>query len=191
MPKIVTRHGAHRGYLNIEAVQFRLDDGSLIEREIESHGEAVAVLPYDPARRCALLVRLFRAPVFTSTGEDAIIEACAGMIDDETAEVAARREAVEELGVELDQLELVARVWSSPGVSTERQTLFLAKYTAANRTGPGGGVAAEHEGIAVIERSLNDLADDLERGVMVDGKLVTLLLALRLRQPGLFDRREA
>jgi 8-oxo-dGTP pyrophosphatase MutT (NUDIX family) len=34
----------------------------------------------------------------------------------------ARREAYEELGVDLQSLEFVARVWSSPGVSTERQS---------------------------------------------------------------------
>jgi hypothetical protein len=36
---------------------------------VESHGDAVAVLPYDAERRCALVVRLFRAPVLVTTGE--------------------------------------------------------------------------------------------------------------------------
>jgi 8-oxo-dGTP pyrophosphatase MutT (NUDIX family) len=106
--------------------------------------------------------------------------------DDEDDEVAARREALEELGVSLQGLERVARVWSSPGVSTERQSLFLASFVAADRVRKGGGVAGENEGIAVVERSLEQLALDLDEGRMVDGKLVTLTLALRLRKPELF-----
>jgi 8-oxo-dGTP pyrophosphatase MutT (NUDIX family) len=53
-------------------------------------------------------------------------DARAGMIENEDADTTARREAYEELGVDLPSLEFVARVWSSPGVLTERQSLFLA-----------------------------------------------------------------
>jgi hypothetical protein len=64
--------------------------------------------------------------------------------------------------------------------------LFLAPYVAADRVANGGGVAGEHEGITVVERPLEQLARDLDEGRMVDGKLVTLILALRLRRPLLF-----
>ena len=145
-----------------------------------------AVLPYDPSRRCALVVRLFRAPVFSVTQEEFLEEACAGMIEDESDEATAHREAQEELGVELHALERVGRIWSSPGVSTERQSLFLALYAPEDRVGKGGGVANEHEGITVVERPLAGLALDLDEGRITDGKLLTLLLALRLREPDLF-----
>src|ERR1700731_1981702 len=72
-------------------------------------------------------------------------EACAGMIENEDADTTARREAYEELGVDLPSLEFVGRVWSSPGVSTERQSLFLAPYRSADRISDGGGVKGEHE----------------------------------------------
>jgi 8-oxo-dGTP pyrophosphatase MutT (NUDIX family) len=113
-------------------------------------------------------------------------EACAGMIGDETAEAAARREAYEEMGVALGPLEFVARVWSSPGISTERQTLFMAPYVAADLIGPGGA-AGEHENITVTERSLDELAAASDQGRIEDGKLLTLVLALRLRRPELFN----
>ena len=109
------------------------------------------------------------------------------MIDHETDEAAARREAGEELGVSLSALEPVARVWSSPGVSTERLSLFLAAYSATDRTARGGGLLGEHEGIAVIERPLMQLARDLDQCRIVDGKLVTLVYALRYRRPDLFS----
>ncbi len=186
MPQIVELSVAYAGYLRVEKLCIKPIDGTVVSRDIESHGDAAAVLPYDTERRCALVVQLFRAPVFSETQETVVEEACAGMIEKEDDEAAARREAYEELGVSLHALERVARIWSSPGVSTERQSLFLASYVAADRVGKGGGVAGEHEGITVVERPLEQLARDLDEGRMADGKLVTLILALRLRRAELF-----
>ncbi len=171
-PHIINRAIAHQGYLTVEKLRIQLVDGAVVSREIETHGEAAVVLPYDSARRCALVVRLFRAPVFTVTQEVLLEEACAGMIEDEGDETAARREAEEELGVTLHALERVARIWSSPGVSTERQSLFLASYELSDRTGKGGGVPKEHENITVVERDLQQMAVELDEGRMTDGKLV-------------------
>jgi len=185
-PKIIARETVYAGYLSIDRLKLRLADGATVWREVERHGDAAVVLPYDVQRRCALLVRLFRAPVFDACGEISVEEACAGMIEDEDAEGAARREATEEMGVVLGAIELVGRVWSSPGVSTERQSLFLATYEAADRRSDGGGVVGEHEGIAVIERPLAQLAAAVDQRRIADGKLMTLVLALRLLRPELF-----
>lgn len=185
-PKILTRETVYSGYLTVKRLQVRLADGAEARLEIEEHGEAAVVLPYDPDRRCALVARLFRVAVFETTGEEALEEACAGMIGDEDAETAARREAHEELGVALRSLEFVGRFWSSPGVSTERHSMFLAPYSHADRVAAGGGVAGEHEGITVIERMLADLAMDVDQARIADGKLVMLMLALRQRRPDLF-----
>lgn len=190
-PQIVERSIGYTGYLTVERLRVKLADGTVVPRDIETHGDAAAVLPYDPERQCALVVRLFRAPVFCVTNEVIVEEACAGMIEGETDEAAARREAYEELGVSLHGLERVARIWSSPGVSTERQSLFLASYVAADRVAKGGGIAGDHEGITVVERSLEQLALDLDQARIVDGKLVTLILALRLRRPELFLPRRS
>jgi 8-oxo-dGTP pyrophosphatase MutT (NUDIX family) len=129
---------------------------------------------------------LFRAPGFCETGAEMLEEVCAGMIEHEDDESAARREACEELGVRLGKMELVTRIWSSPGVSAERQSLFLASYVPADRIGVGGGVIGEHEGITVVERPLLQIFRDIENGPVVDGKLATLVFALKLRRPGLF-----
>jgi 8-oxo-dGTP pyrophosphatase MutT (NUDIX family) len=96
--------------------------------------------------------------------------------------------AKEELGVDLKSLEFVARVWSNPGVSTERQSLFLAPYRPSDRRGKGGGVQGEHEGITVVERPLGGLAFDADQGKITDAKLLTLVLALRVKRPELFAR---
>ena len=63
----------------IGALRFRLRfaDGTEIECEVEDHGDAVAVLPCDPERREALLVRRRRAP----SGLAATFEAHAGRFE--------------------------------------------------------------------------------------------------------------
>ena len=186
VPEVLGRRAVYAGYLSIDRLTVRAADGAILTREIEHHGDAAVVLPYDAERRCVLVVRLFRAPVFVQTGANFLEEACAGMIESETAGAAGRREAMEELGVSLNNLEFVARVWSSPGVSAERQSLFLAPYTASDRIGAGGGVAAEHEDITVVERPLRAFAHLIERGGVTDAKLLLLLMALRLKGADLF-----
>jgi nudix-type nucleoside diphosphatase (YffH/AdpP family) len=184
--QILDRQTTHSGYLTIERLHLRLGDGATIRREVERHGNGAAVLPYNAEQRRALVVRQFRTPVFDACGDEDLEEACAGMVTGEDAEAAARREAYEELGVVLNEMEFVGQVWPSPGVSSERQSLFLAPYSAADRTGKGGGVASENELITVCERSLAELASDADHGRIADAKLLTLVLALRLRHPELY-----
>ena len=167
--------------------EVRLDDGTVVWRQIEHHGAAAAVLPYDPERRCTLTVRLFRAPVLYLGRSGEVEEAVAGMLDEgEDAQACARREAMEEAGVRLHALERVAEVWPSPGISTERITLFLAPYAASDRLGPGGGLAQEQENITVLETPLAELGHALAEGRIEDVKLLALVQALQLRRPDLF-----
>jgi nudix-type nucleoside diphosphatase (YffH/AdpP family) len=185
-PEILERRVVRAGYVTVEHLLVQLADGVEVWRDVERHGDGAAVLPYDGDRRTALVLRLFRVPAFDVAGETLLEEACAEMIEHETPETAVRREALEELGVRLGALEWVARVWSSPGVGAERVSLFLAPYNHADRIAPGGGVEDEHESITAVERPLADLAADADVGAIVDVKLLTLVLALRLRQPELF-----
>ena len=187
-PEILKREIVYAGYMRVERLTLRLDGGDVVIREVESHGESAAVLPYDPDARVALIVSLLRAPPFDRAGELAVEEACAGMIEDGDPEATARREALEELGVRLDAVEFVARVWPSPGVSAERASLFLAPYAPTDRIAAGGGVASEHENITVIERPLGELAAAADAGRIDDHKLLTLVQTLRLRRPDLFPR---
>ena len=176
------------GWYKLWRVILRHDDSVEVERHIEDHGNAVAVLSYDAARRVALVVSLPRAPLIDA-GAAPIWEAIAGNIDGADPVACARREAIEEAGVRLDVLQPVATVWPMPALSREQLTLFLAPYGEQDRIAPGGGSTEEAEHITVHEPALADLRVLLEQGAVQDAKLVILVQALMLRAPALFERR--
>jgi 8-oxo-dGTP pyrophosphatase MutT (NUDIX family) len=147
----------------------RLPDGQSTKRDIEDHGEAAMVLP-----------------CFVGT-DGMILEAAAGRLEGEEAEACARREAMEEVGVRLAELEPVARTWTMPALSTERVSLFLAPYSEADRIADGGGLSEEHEEITVMEMPLGELAAMADAGELTDLKLLLLVQTLRLRRPDCFE----
>lgn len=176
----------HDGWARYLVAEVTMPDGTRLTREIEDHGRAVSVLPYDPERRVALLVSQFRAPVFFAGGPPEMVEVPAGLLDEGDPGEGARREAYEETGVALGRLEPVVSAWTAPGVSTERMDMFLAPFTATDRSGAGGGLAEENEAITVHEVALDALAAQSDRGEITDMKTLLLVLALRLRRPDLF-----
>src|SRR4051812_26472993 len=115
MARIISQRRVRDGYLKISVVTLEDDNGQEVLREVEDHGRSACVLPYDPERRVAVMVSMVRAPVLAAGEPENLLEAPAGMIDgDESAEAAVRREAMEEAGLSLGELEPVATVWPSP-----------------------------------------------------------------------------
>jgi nudix-type nucleoside diphosphatase (YffH/AdpP family) len=184
--QILSIESKHKGWASFSIASIRLPDGTFVQREIEDHGSAVAVLAFDPERKMAILVQQFRAPPFLTSGQEYTLETIAGIVEDADCKTAARREALEEAGLRLRTLERIATVWTMPGISTERMTLYLAVYEPADRIAAGGGVASEHENITVIEIALADLAMLMDAGELVDMKTLTLTQALKIRHPELF-----
>jgi nudix-type nucleoside diphosphatase (YffH/AdpP family) len=144
-------------------------------REVNDHGDAAAVLAYDPQRKTVLLVKQMRIATFVAGHTHAMIEVCAGMLDGDDARTCALREAEEEAGVRLRDLREVASVFMSPGALTERVCLFIGTYSPENRNGDGGGVATEGEDIEVIELPLAQAYGMIASGEIVDAKTIILL----------------
>ena len=176
----------HQGWSNFYVASVRTPDGEEIQRELEDHGQAVAVLPYDPARRVVMLVRQYRTPVLHAADRQDLLEVPAGLLDGPDPEQDVRREAMEEVGLNLRALEKVATVWSMPGISTERIHLYLGTYSDADPHERGGGLAEEHEDITKLEMSLAELAGMADDGRLDDAKTLLLVQTLRLRRPDLF-----
>jgi len=176
----------HEGWAKFLVAKIRLPDGRIINREIEDHGTAACVLPYNPIRKTAVLVRQFRAPVFFASGQQETLEAIAGIVDENNAIECARREAMEEAALNLDLLEHIFTGWTMPGLSTERMHFYLAIYSGESRADIRGGIPNEHEDILAVEVKLGELAMMAARNQLTDVKTLLLLQTLRLRKPELF-----
>jgi nudix-type nucleoside diphosphatase (YffH/AdpP family) len=153
-------------------------------RETYDRGNGATILLHDVARGTVLLTRQFRFPAYVNGHPDGmLVEAAAGLLDEDDPVTAIRREAAEELGVEVGELEHVFDVWMSPGSVTERLHFYAAAYTPAARTSSGGGVVAEGEDIEVVELPFGEALAMVDDGRIVDAKTIMLLQWAALRGP--------
>ena len=184
--RVIDLAAVYEGWSVLRVATIEMTDGQHIHREVEDHGAAVAVLPYDPQRRVASLVRQLRAPMLITNGEELSLEVPAGLMEDADPGACARREVMEECGLRLGPLEHVMTGWSMPGISTERMDLYLASFDALDHVGNGGGMAGEHENIQSVEIPLRQLLDMADRGQLTDMKTYALVMALHRRKAELF-----
>src|SRR5580704_10262984 len=148
-------------------------------------GDSVAVLLLERGADGdhLILVEQFRFPTYGHEGGGWLQETVAGMIDaGEDAETALRREALEEVGYRVGEVEHIATYFASPGGSSERMFVYFAEVGAADRVdGHGGGLAAEHEDIRIVRTPLAEFIDGLDRGAYSDSKICVAGFWLRNR----------
>ena len=163
-------------------VRHRRFDGTMspvIQRTAVTSGDAVTIVPYDPVRDTVLLIEQFRTPMHARG--DACpwgIEAIAGRIDQENdAEICARREAQEEGGITLGQVEIIARYYSTPGFTAEHITSFAGH---ADLSSQGGVFGLEHEDedIRAFAVSLDDAIQGVTSGEINNAPAILSLLWL-------------
>ena len=122
-----------------------------------------------------VLVRQFRLPAYLSGHDDLMVEAAAGMLDNETPERRIRAEAEEETGYRLRHVRKVFEAFMSPGAVTEKLHFFVAAYEPGMRVGSGGGIASEGEDIEVLELPIDQALAMIGDGRIVDAKTIMLL----------------
>jgi len=113
-----------RGRLvTVRTDKVRMPDNNLAEREVVIHPGAVAVLALDDAGQ-VLVIRQYRHPV-----RRLLWEIPAGLRDvtGEPPWATARRELLEEAGYRARDWRVLVDYYSSPGFSTERLRIFLAR----------------------------------------------------------------
>lgn len=147
--EILTKTSLSDGFfkMNKYRLKHRLFEGGWskeIEREMFERGHAVAVLPYDPVNKQFVLIEQFRLGAMATCDSPWLFEVVAGVIDKgESAQSVAIREAHEEAGIEITNLIKALSYLSSPGGTTERIDVFIAKVDASGAQGVHG---LEHEG---------------------------------------------
>lgn len=150
-------------------------------REAYDRGNGATILLHNPATDTVVLTRQFRLPTFVNGNPSGmLIEACAGLLDDEQPDAAIIRETEEETGYRLTAVQKVLEAYMSPGSVTERLFFYLAEYSAATERRAGGGI--EEEEIEVLELPLAQALAMLATGEIQDGKTILLLQHLRLQQ---------
>jgi nudix-type nucleoside diphosphatase (YffH/AdpP family) len=143
-------------------------------RETYDRGNGAALLPYNVAQRTVVLVRQFRYPAYVNGYDDLLIEAAAGLLDNESPEVRIRAEAEEETGYRLGEIRKIFEAFMSPGSITEKLHFFVAEYEPGMRVG-SGGLADEGEDIEVLELPIDRGLAMVADGRIADAKTIMLL----------------
>jgi nudix-type nucleoside diphosphatase (YffH/AdpP family) len=164
-------------------VSFERFDGTMsppVKRLSFERGDSVAAIVHNGDSGMVVLVEQFKYPTYDQ-GPGWIVETVAGMAEPgEAPEAALRREVLEELGYEVDELEHIATFYVSPGGSSERVLLYYARVSDSGKVAPGGGLASEVEDIRAVELSPAELERLVAEGDIQDAK--TLVAAQWLRQ---------
>jgi ADP-ribose pyrophosphatase len=138
-------------------------------RDVVVHSGSVVVLPVLADGRI-LLVRQYRHAVGRS-----LWELVAGRVEPgERLLPAARRELAEETGYRARSLRKLVEFYPTPGLLSERMTVYLARGLRAGRAAP-----EDDERLAVRAFAPSALERMIRRGRLRDGKTILALLFYR------------
>lgn len=195
--EIVSTETCHSGFFRLERVHLRHrrfdgDWSQVFTREILRPPGAVAALPYDPAADKVVLVEQFRLGAYLSGQQSWLVEVIGGMLDhDEPPEAVARREAMEEAGLEVTAAVPIMAYFPTPGTTSELVHMFCVRVDSA---GAGGihGLAVENEDIRTLVVAVDEALAMLGDGRIANAHTIIALqwLALnreRLRKAWLDD----
>ncbi|ADT69483.1 MULTISPECIES: NUDIX domain-containing protein [Pseudoalteromonas] len=176
------------GFFKINLYQFKHalfagGESEVIRREILERGDAVAVLPYDPVTEQVLLIEQIRIGAIKSKHTPWLLECIAGMTDgSEDYESVVKKEAFEEAGLNLTELEFMLSYLSSPGGTTERLYLYLAHADLSQINTGIYGLDTEGEDIKTHIMDLDEAFERLNRGEIDNAATVICLQWLALNR---------
>lgn len=182
-----------QGYFSIRRVtlQHRCFEGGWSEplvREIFERGDAVGVLPYDPITDSLVLIEQFRPGAMRDGQSPWMLELIAGIVEaGESDTDVVHREALEEAGCELSELETIATVLPSAGACTEQVRLFCGKVSSA-AIGSVQGLAHEGENILVHSVPRSQALELLAQNRIPNGHTLIALQWLALHGDALRER---
>lgn len=165
--------------------QFHKKDGSveIQNREAYDRGNGATILLYNKEQGTVILTKQFRMPTFINGNESGMmIEACAGLLDKDNPEDCIRREAEEETGYKVSQVQKIFEAYMSPGSVTEILHFFIAAYAPHMKVNDGGGIAHEQEYIEVLEIPFAKAFDMIEGAEIKDAKTIMLLQYAKLHR---------
>jgi nudix-type nucleoside diphosphatase (YffH/AdpP family) len=150
-------------------------------REAYDRGNGAAILLYNQQQQTVILTRQFRVTTFTNGNQSGMmIEACAGLLDQDNPEDCIKRETAEETGYTITAIKKIFEAYMSPGSVTEKLYFFIAAYDGSMKTSEGGGIAHEQEEIEVLEYPIDKAMAMIATGEIQDAKTIMLLQYIKL-----------
>jgi GDP-mannose pyrophosphatase NudK len=150
-------------------------------RESYDRGNGAAILLYNKNQQTVILTKQFRLPTFVNGNKTGmLIEACAGLLDNDNPEDCIKRETEEETGYKITEVRKIFEAYMSPGSVTEIVHFFIAEYAKEMKIANGGGVEGEEENIEVLEFTINEAVKMVENGQIKDAKTIMLLQYVKL-----------
>lgn len=151
-----------------------------LEREVYDRGNGAVILLYNRQKNSVILIRQFRLPVYVNGHDGFLIEAAAGLLEEQDPVSRIKAEAEEETGFRITDVEKVFEAFMSPGSVTEKLYFFIAEYQDNNRQSDGGGLPEEGEDVEVLEMPFLEALAAIRNGEIIDGKTIMLLQHLAL-----------
>ena len=175
----------YRGFFSVEEhdltyQKFNKEQSNVVTRSTLVSSDAVIILPYDPVNDRILLIEQFRAGPYVKGDQNPwVLEPIAGLVDKgETPESAGIREAQEEAHLEIKGLELVARSYPSPGISTEFFHQYIGIVELLDSSNLIAGLSSENEDIRSHIFEYEQFFEIIESGKAKVGPLILLGLWL-------------
>ena len=151
-------------------------------REAYDRGNGAVILLYNTHTKNVILTRQFRLPTYINGNPDGmLIEACAGLLDNDNPEDCIKRETEEETGYKISKVEKIFEAYMSPGSVTEILHFFIAEYSDDMKINEGGGLEEEGENIEVLQLQFDKTLSMIDMGEIKDAKTIMLLQHLRLK----------
>jgi ADP-ribose pyrophosphatase len=177
--EILEQTTAYQGFLRLERLLLRHESfrggwcEPIVREQIAGLG-AASVLPYDPVRDEVVLIEEFRTGALDDPQSPWLLEVVSGYREPgESHEAVIRREAMEEAGITLGEVERVGGFYVSPGISTERIELFCAQVDSGSAGGIHG-VAEEGEEIRVVVMPASDAIAEIFRRIDSTGPIILM-----------------
>lgn len=191
--EIIGREVCYQGFFRLERYRLRHElfsggASGVLTRELFERGHAASVLPYDPERDAVVLIEQFRVGALDDAHGPWLLEIVAGVMEaGEGAEDLVRREAVEEAGCVLHELQPICEFLVSPGGTSERISLFCGRVDS-RQAGGVHGVHEEGEDIMVHVLSFAEAMRRLEQGRIRSASPIIALQWLALHRDELRRR---
>lgn len=192
---LLARETLFQGYFRIDRFHLRQTNPATAEtpsftREVLERGaRVVGILLFEPQHDRIVMVEQFRTAALARNDDPMMLELVAGLVEpQETLEAAARREALEEAGCEVAEVQKLFAYYTTPGCSNEYLTLYVGRIHAAPEDGSVFGVQAENETTRARVMDAATAISYLYSGKLRDASSIIAMQWFALQHTGLRSR---